>query len=69
MLGRDEQMQPGFVDFQNFSQGFGFARREASFRDSKKPTRWDFARTVTQRWLEKLKFLTILLIPLEICNF
>ena len=33
MLGRDEQMQPGFVDFQNFAQGFGFARREAvSFR-------------------------------------
>ena len=21
MLGRDEQMQPGFVDFQNFAQG------------------------------------------------
>ena len=29
MLSRDEQMQPGFVDFQTFAQGFGFARREA----------------------------------------
>ena len=24
-------MQPGFVDFQNFAQGFGFAGREAVF--------------------------------------
>ena len=32
MLGRDEQMQPGFVEFYNFDQGFGFARREAIFR-------------------------------------
>ena len=24
MLGRDEQMQPGFVDFKNFAQAFGF---------------------------------------------
>ena len=31
MLGRDEQMQPEFVDFQNFAQGFGFARRKAIF--------------------------------------
>ena len=31
MLGRDEQMQPGFVDFQNFAQGFGFAGRKAIF--------------------------------------
>ena len=30
MLDRDEQMQPGFVDFQNFAQGFGFARRKAT---------------------------------------
>ena len=31
MLGRDEKMQPGFVDFPNFAQGFGFgfAGREA----------------------------------------
>ena len=28
MLGRDEDMQPGFVDFPNFSQGFGFASRK-----------------------------------------
>ena len=40
MLGRDEQMQRGFADFQNFAQGFSFARREVMFsaRDSKKPT-------------------------------
>ena len=31
MLSRDEQMQQGFVDFQNFAQGFSFARREAIF--------------------------------------
>ena len=38
MLGRDKQMQPGPVDFQNFAQGFGFARREAIFRPGiKKP--------------------------------
>ena len=29
MLGRDEKMQPRFVDFPNFAQGFGFASREA----------------------------------------
>ena len=29
MLDGDEQMQPGFVDFQNFAQGF--ANREAFF--------------------------------------
>ena len=29
MLGRDEKMQPGFVDFPNFTQGVGFASREA----------------------------------------
>ena len=28
MLGRDENMQPGFVDFPTFSQSFGFASRE-----------------------------------------
>ena len=28
MLGGDEQMQPEFVDFPNFAQGFTFARRE-----------------------------------------
>ena len=26
MLGRAEQIQPAFVDFQNFAQGFGFHR-------------------------------------------
>ena len=31
MLGRDEQMRPGFIDFQNFAQGFGFASSEATF--------------------------------------
>ena len=31
MFDRDKQMQPGFVDFQNFAQGFGFARKEAIF--------------------------------------
>ena len=29
MLGRDEKMLPGFVDFPNFAQGFRFASREA----------------------------------------
>ena len=29
MLGRNENMWPGFVDFLNFAQGFGFASREA----------------------------------------
>ena len=29
MLGRDEKMQLGFVDFPNFDQGFGFVSREA----------------------------------------
>ena len=54
MLGRDEQIQPGFVDFQNFAQGFRFARRKAMFKVSQfqKTTRWDFARTVTQGLLE-----------------
>ena len=50
MFGRDEQMQPGFVEFQNFAQSFGFARREAIVRPGspQKATRWNFARTVTQ---------------------
>ena len=55
MLGRDEQMQPEFVDLQNFAQGFGFAEREGIFfgrEVPKKATRWDFARTVTQGWVE-----------------
>ena len=29
MSGKDEQTQPGFVDFQNFAQCSGFASREA----------------------------------------
>ena len=29
MLGRDEQMQPGFVDIKNFALGFCFASNEA----------------------------------------
>ena len=57
MLSRNEQMQPGFVDFQNFPQGSSFA--------TKKPTKLDFARTVTKGWLEQLKSLTVLLIPFE----
>ena len=51
MLG-DEKMQPGFVDFPNVAQGFGFVSREAiseAREFSKKPTRWNFARAVT--WL------------------
>ena len=35
MLGRDEQMQPEFVDLQNFAQGFGFAEREGIFSAEK----------------------------------
>ena len=31
MLGRDEQMQPGLIDSQDFCQGFGFASRQAIF--------------------------------------
>ena len=31
MLGRDEQMQTGFVVFHNFAQSLGFASREAIF--------------------------------------
>ena len=31
MLGGDEQMQTGFVHFQDFTQGFGFASRDAIF--------------------------------------
>ena len=30
MLGSDEQMQPGFFDFQDFANGFGFSGREAT---------------------------------------
>ena len=40
-------MQPGFVDFPNLAQGFGFASREAPGR-FRKPTRWNFTRAVTQ---------------------
>ena len=31
ILGWNEKMQPRFVDFQNFAQGFGFADRDAIF--------------------------------------
>ena len=50
MLGRGEQMQPGFVHFQNFPQGFGFASREAIFMlgSFKRLTTWDFVRAVKQ---------------------
>ena len=49
MLVRDEQMQPGFIDFQTFAQGFGFVNREAFLgqRVSKTSTWWDFGRAVT----------------------
>ena len=30
-MGRDEEMQLGFVDFPNFAQGFGYASGEAIF--------------------------------------
>ena len=45
-------MHPGYVDFQNFAKGFGFASREAIFRPGsfRNPTRRDFARAVTQGW-------------------
>ena len=57
MFGGDEQMQPGFVDFQHFAQGF--ASREAIFLPGrfKKPTRWDFARDVIQGWDIDLRYL------------
>ena len=29
MLGSDEKIQPGFVDFSNFAQGINFVSREA----------------------------------------
>ena len=41
MLGSDEKMQPGVVDFPNFAQGFCYASNA---------TRWDFTRAVTQEW-------------------
>ena len=31
MLGRDEKMQQGFVDFPNFARDIDFASREALF--------------------------------------
>ena len=57
MLGRDEQIQPGFVDFQNFAQGFVSLVGRLFFRPGnfKKPTSWDFARVVTQGWTETEK--------------
>ena len=53
MLGRDERMQPGFVNFQDFAHGFGFARSEVILGQGfqERPTRCDFARTVAQEWL------------------
>ena len=50
MLGRDEQMQPGFVDFQNFAQGLVLLVGRPFFRPEsfKKAIRWDFAKAVTQ---------------------
>ena len=49
MLGRDEKIQPGFVDSQNFTKEFGFASRKSIIdaRDVRQPTRWDFAKAVT----------------------
>ena len=51
MLGRDEEMQLGFVDFQNFAQGFGFVSRQAIFRPGsfKNPVRFHQGCHVTQR--------------------
>ena len=53
-LSRDEQMQPEFVDFQNFALGLVLLEGRLFFRPgrSKKPTRWDFARTVIRGWFE-----------------
>ena len=49
MLGRDEKIQPGFVDSQNFAHGFGFASRKSIINAMgvRQPTRWDFAKAVT----------------------
>ena len=52
MLDRDKQMQTGFVNFQNFTQSFGFASRglfsrPGSFKNS---TRWDVSRAATHCW-------------------
>ena len=58
MLDRDEQMQPGFVGFENLAQGFGFASRDdiCLAREFQKPIRWDFPRAVTQGWIIKYLF-------------
>ena len=39
MLGRDEKMQPGSIDFSNFTQGFSFVNRDDIFetREFSKP--------------------------------
>ena len=35
MLGRDQQMQPGYVDFPKFAHGFDFASRETTSESRK----------------------------------
>ena len=44
MLGRDEQMQSGFVAIQSFTHVFGFASKEAIFeaREFQKPNQMRF---------------------------
>ena len=53
MLGRDENLQSGFVDFPKFTQGLCFSRREAisEARELSKTCRWDFAKAVIQGWI------------------
>ena len=52
MLGRDDKMQPGYVDFPNFAQGLVLLVERLFLRPGnfRKPTMWDFARAVTHGW-------------------
>ena len=66
MLGGDEQMESGFVDFQKFTQCFVFASRRGGgglfFRPGsfKNAIRWDFARAMIQGWLKRHKSWNVL---------
>ena len=50
MLVWDKQIKLGFPNFQNFTHGFGFDKREVISQagEFKKSTRRDFARAVTR---------------------
>ena len=58
MLGirRDEQMQPGFLTFKISHRGLVLLKGRLFLGQGGpkklKTTRWDFAMTVTQGWLE-----------------